>query len=71
VLGKLGDDAFLELRQCGALELAYSHLVSLYKLPLLGKLAALRADEEARRAQAAAGAALFDKDGTFGFDALR
>jgi hypothetical protein len=71
VLEKLGDEAFLELRKAGALELAYSQLVSLHKLPLLGKLAALRADEEARQAQVAAGAALFDKDGTFGFDALR
>jgi len=71
VLEKLGDDAFLELRKAGALELAYTHLASLHKLPMLGKLAALRAQEDERQAQAAAGVALFDKDGTFGFDALR
>jgi hypothetical protein len=70
-LDRLADEALLELRKAGALELAYSQLVSVHKLPLLGKLAALRADEDARQAQATAAAALFDKDGTFGFDALR
>jgi hypothetical protein len=73
-LAALPDEAFLELRKTGGLLLAYAHLLSLQNMAALGQLAARRAQEEAK--QAAAGAAmpdlsLLDKNGTFGFDALR
>lgn len=42
-LNSLADDSFLELRSAGALPLAYAHLISLGKLPLLGQLAAAHA----------------------------
>jgi hypothetical protein len=67
-LGALPDEAFLELRASGALQLAYTQLLSLHKLPLLGNLATKRAEAAAR--QAGPDLSLLDKDGTFGFDAL-
>lgn len=73
-LAALPDEAFLELRKAGALPLAYAHLLSLQHLATLGQLAARHAQEAAKKA-AAAGAppdlSLLDKDGTFGFYALR
>ncbi|HSI52887.1 MAG: SapC family protein [Ramlibacter sp.] len=68
-LSALPDEAFLELRKTGALQLAYTQLLSLHKLPLLGSLATRRAEAVARRA--GPDLSLLDKDGTFGFDALR
>jgi len=68
-LNALPDEAFLELRAAGALQLAYSQLLSLHKLPMLGALATRRAEAASRTAGTAL--SMFDKDGTFGFDALR
>lgn len=75
-LNGLADQAFLELRAAGALALAYAHLVSLQKLPMLGALATRHAEATAKKAAQAASEtgvdlSLLDKDGTFGFDALR
>jgi hypothetical protein len=74
-LGKLPDAAFLELRNTGALALAYAQLISLQKLTLLPALAARRAQEEAVPDSLVAGKEIdlsfLDKDGTFGFDAFR
>ncbi len=76
VLNGLTDEAFLELRKTGALALAYAQLLSLQKLPLLGEMAALRAAEDARQRSAlepfgGVDLSMLDKDGTFGFEALR
>lgn len=73
-LGALPDEAFLELRKVGALPIAYSQLLSLQHMATLGQLAARRALEEAKHSAAPAALpdlSLLDKDGTFGFDALR
>lgn len=75
-IGALPDEAFLELRAAGALQLAYTQLVSLHRLPMLGTLATRHAQAAERRAAAAAASteidlSLLDKDGTFGFDAFR
>lgn len=74
VLSALPDEAFLELRKAGGLLLAYTQLLSLQHMATLGQLAARRAQEEAKHAAGAAAMpdlSLLDKDGTFGFDALR
>ena len=42
-LNGLGDDAFLSARRSGGLSLAYAQLISMQQLPLLGQLAAARA----------------------------
>ncbi len=75
-ISALPDDAFLELRAAGALQLAYTQLVSLHRLTMLGTLATRHAQAAERRAAAAAAStaidlSLLDKDGTFGFDAFR
>lgn len=73
-LDALSDEAFLELRQTGALAIAYAQAVSMHKLPVLKQLAAQRAQAVARQQASAADRpdlSLFDKDGTFGFDAFR
>jgi hypothetical protein len=72
-LAALPDEAFLELRKAGGLLLAYAHLLSLQNMAALGSLAARRAQEEAKQAAGAAmpDLSLLDKNGTFGFDALR
>ncbi|MFD2113221.1 SapC family protein [Thiorhodococcus fuscus] len=42
-LNQLSDEAFLDLRRCGALLLAYCQLLSIQHLPMLGELAKLHA----------------------------
>lgn len=46
ILNTLPEDAFLELRQIGALPLIYCHLLSMQHLPMLGKLAELHANQK-------------------------
>lgn len=74
-LNALSDEAFLELRATGALGMAYAQLVSLHKLPTLSRLAQERAQNAAGKPETSPGVmpdlSLFDKDGTFGFDAFR
>lgn len=50
-LGELSDEAFIELRRAGALALAYGQLMSMGHMPMLERLAALRAQMR-RQAQA-------------------
>ena len=64
-LGQLGDEAFLELRRTGALALAYAQLMSMGHLPLLERLASLRA-EMAKRSAAPLPASLDSVFGTPG-----
>ena len=77
-LNELSGEALLELRQPGALLLAYCQLLSMQHLPLLGELTGAHA-KVAARAEAAKNLtarkeldmALFDKGGTFRFGNLR
>ncbi len=48
-LNAVGAEALLELRNAGALAIAYAHLFSLAKLPLIGRLADVHAQLEAQR----------------------
>ena len=73
-LDKLDAEAFLALRAAGAIALAYTHLVSLQKLPLLAKLAARIPQDKGAQALVAGkdiDLSFLEKDGTFGFDAFR
>jgi hypothetical protein len=63
-LQQLGAEALVELRDTGALAVAYAHLFSLSRLPVLGQLAAAFAEVENRRAPAAK--AELDLDRAFG-----
>jgi len=77
-LGKLSAEALVELRDCGALALAYCQLISMQHLTALKELHA-RALANAAAAKAPPPAApdgpvdlsILDKDGTMNFDAFR
>ncbi len=48
-LNALPDEAFLEVRRAGGLAMAYCQLMSMQHLPILGKLAAARAEAATRK----------------------
>lgn len=77
-LNQLSGDALLELRQTGALLVAYCQLLSMQHLPLLSKLAEAhaKASEQALAAQKSMSGndldlSFFNKNGTISFAALR
>lgn len=53
-LGELADEAFLELRRSGALVLAYAQLMAMGHMPMVERLAGLRAEIKKRSAAAMA-----------------
>ena len=63
-LDALPEAALAELRNLGALRIAYAQLVSWHRLPALGRLAAQRAQEQQAAQQFAADLSLLDRDGT-------
>jgi hypothetical protein len=63
-LNQVDGAALAELRDCGALSLAYCHLVSLHRLSALVRMSA-------QRAQATVDLSLLEKNGTISFDAFR
>lgn len=70
-LNLLASDALLELRQAGALSLAYCQLLSMQHLPVLGQLAEAKAKvAQDRELNAALNLEFFSNNGTINFGVL-